>query len=167
MGTKRVGWARIRSLINENDNQLKLKRPQIVAVTTDTTLKATQSGALIAWTLGTTHHITLPDAEVGLQYNFVIETGANNAHTIITQSADKIHGTAFLLEAGTVTQCNAQVVEDGAGVDKVHFKADSTARGGQAGNTCRLVCIEKGKWVATVHATTSATVGAAVTMLAN
>lgn len=163
----RVGWARIKSLINENQNQLKMLRPQIVAVSGTKTLKASESGALIAWTLGSTHHITLPNATVGLQYDFVIETGAAAAHTIITQSADKIHGCAFLMEAGTKTACNAQVLEDGAGVDKVHFKSDGTAVGGQAGNTCRLVCIEKGKWVATVHATTSGTVAAAVTILAN
>jgi len=167
MGTKRVGWARIKSLINENQNELKLLHPQIIAVSGTKTLKASESGALIAWTLGSTHHITLPAATVGLQYNFVLETGATDAHTIITQSADKIHGMAVLMETATVTQCNTQVLEDGAGVDKVHFKSNSTARGGQAGNTCRLVCIEKGKWVATIHASTSATVGAAVTMLAN
>ena len=167
MGTKRVGWARIKSLINENANQLKLLHPQVIAVSGTRTLLASESGATIAWTLGSTHHITLPAATVGLRYNFVIETGAAAAHTIITQTADKIHGCAFLTEAGTADQCNAQVAEDGAGFDKVHWKSDSTVRGGGAGNTCTLICIEAGKWVATVHQTTSAAVGAAVTALAN
>ena len=167
MGTKRVGWARIKSLINENSNQLKLLYPQIIAVSADTTLTAAQSGATIMWTLGTAHHITLPTAAVGMRYDFVIETGAANGHTIITQSADKIHGCAYLLEAGTVTQCNAQVLEDGAGVDKVHWKSDSTTHGGGAGNTCTLICVEANKWVATVHQTTSGTVAGAITPLAN
>ena len=103
----------------------------------------------------------------GTDHALIQETGAAAGHTIITQSADKIHGMAVLTETGTVTQVNTQSLEDGAGVNKVHFKSDGTAVGGQAGNTCRLVCIEKGKWVATVHASTSATVGAAVTILAN
>lgn len=167
MGSRRVGMARTRSLVNQNLNQLKLLRPQVIAVDGTRTLLASESGATIAWTLGSTHHITLPAATVGLRYNFVIETGAAAAHTIITQTADKIHGCAFLTEAGTADQCNAQVVEDGAGVDKVHFKSDSTARGGGAGNTCTLICIEKAKWVATVHATTSGTIGGTLTILAD
>ena len=32
MGTKRIGWARIRSLINENTNQIKIKKQEIVHV---------------------------------------------------------------------------------------------------------------------------------------
>ena len=167
MGTKRVGMARIKSLINENINQLKFKTPEILALSTTRLLLASESGATIYWTLGTTHHITLPDATVGLTYDFVIETGATNLHTIITQSSDKIHGSAFLMTAGTADQCNSQVVEDGAGLDKVHWKSDGTATGGGAGNTCKLTCVEAGKWVATVHATTSGTVAATITILAN
>ena len=167
MGTKRVGWARIRSLINENANQLKLLHPEVIAVSGTRTLTAAESGATIAWTLGSAHHITLPTATVGMRYNFVIETGAAANHTIITASADKIHGCAYLTQAGTADSTNSQVLEDGSGVDKVHFKSDATTHGGGAGNTCVLICVEAGKWVATVHQTTSAAVGGAVTALAN
>jgi len=167
MGTKRVGMARVKSLINENVNQLKFKTPEILAVSVSRLLLASESGATVYWTLGSAHHITLPDATVGLTYDFVIETGAAALHTIITQSSDKIHGSAFLMQAGTADQCNAQVVEDGAGVDKVHFKSDGTTTGGGAGNTCKLTCVETGKWVATVHATTSGAPGGTIAILAN
>jgi len=167
MGTKRVGWARIRSLINENQNQLKMMKPQIIAVSKTRTLLTSESGATIAWTMGSAHHITLPSATVGLRYDFVIETGADANHTIITQSADKIHGRAYLLEAGTVTQCNAQSIEDGVGaVDKVHWKGDATTKGASAGDTCTLICVEAGKWVATVNQTTSGTIGGTLAILA-
>ena len=167
MGTKRVGWARIRSLINQNQNQLKLLLPQVIAVSGTRTLTAAESGATIAWTMGSAHHITLPSATVGLRFNFVIETGAAAGHTIITQSADKIHGCAYLMQAGTADACNSQVVEDGAGLDKVHWKSDSTTHGGGAGNTCQLICVEAGKWVATVHQTTSGAPGATLAVLAD
>jgi hypothetical protein len=167
MGTKRVGWARIKSLINENANQLKMLHPQIIAVSGTRTLTAGESGATIAWTMGSAHHITLPTAAVGMRYDFVIETGADANHTIITASADKIHGRAYLLEAGTVTQCNAQSIEDGGGVDKVHWKGDATTHGASAGDTCTLICVEATKWVATVNQTTSGTIGATLSVLAN
>jgi hypothetical protein len=167
MGTKRVGWARIKSLINENSNQLKLLHPQILAVSGTRTLTTAESGATIAWTMGSAHHITLPSATVGMRYNFLIETGAAANHTIITAAADKIHGCAYLTQAGTADSTNSQVIEDGSGVDKVHFKSDATTHGGGAGNTCVLVCVEAAKWVATVHQTTSAAVGATVTALAD
>jgi len=162
----RVGWARIKSLINENQNQLKMLRPQVIAVSDTKTLKVSESGALISWTLGSTHHITLPAATVGLQYDFVIAKGADAAHTIISATDDKIHGSVFLMQAGSADQCNAQVVDHGSGVDKVHLIANGTARGGAAGTTIRLVCAEKGKWCATIHATTSGVPGGSVTMLA-
>lgn len=167
MGTKRVGWARIRSLINENTNQLKMLHPQVIEVSDTRTLLASESGATIAWTLGSTHHITLPDAKVGLRYDILIQKGADAAHTIISQSADKIHGSAIVGEHDTLGGCNSQFIAHGSGVDKVHWKADGTARGGSAGDTCSLVCVEEGKWTASIRQTTSATVAAAVTPLAN
>tara|TARA_R110000824_G_C14854774_1_gene640512 strand:- start:117 stop:620 length:504 start_codon:yes stop_codon:yes gene_type:complete len=166
MGTKRVGWARIKSLINENQNQLKVLKPEIIAVSGTRTLTAAESGATIAWTLGSTHHITLPSATVGLRYNFVIQKGANAAHTIISQAADKIHGSAIVGEHDTLGGCNSQFIADTSGVDKVHWKGDGTAVGGQAGDTCALICVEVGKWTASIRQTTSNTVAGAVTPLA-
>jgi hypothetical protein len=162
----RVGWARIKSLINENQNQLKMLRPQIVAVSGTKTLKASESGATIAWTLGSTHHITLPTATVGLRYDFVIQKGAAAGHTIISASADKIHGSAIVGEHDTLGGCNSQTVAHGSGVDKVHWNSAGTAVGGSAGDTCTLICVEAGKWTASIRQTTSATVAAAVTPLA-
>ncbi len=47
MGTKRVGMARVKSLINENINQLKFKTPEILALSTTRLLLASESGATI------------------------------------------------------------------------------------------------------------------------
>ena len=167
MGTKRVGMARVKSLINENVNQMKLKLPQIIRVSGTRLLTAEESGAKIYWTLGTTHHITLPDAVVGMNFSFVIEKSANNSHTIISQSSDKIHGSYIVIQSGTQNKTNAQSLDHGSGLNKVHFKSDGTAVGGQAGSTCELVCVEAGKWVCTAVVTTSGTPGAAITGIAN
>jgi hypothetical protein len=58
MGTKRVGWARIRSLINENANALKT-RLVVEAITANKTLTAADSGK--KFTIGTANvAVTLP-----------------------------------------------------------------------------------------------------------
>ena len=168
IGTKRVGMARVKSLINENVNQMKLKLPQIIRVSGTRLLTAEESGAKIYWTLSSAHHITLPDATVGMNFSFVIEKNGTNgqAHTIISQAADKIHGTALLMKSGAADKCNSLVINHGSGVDKVYFQNNGTDFGGQAGSTCELTCVEAGKWVATVIQTTTATPAGTLTTLA-
>tara|TARA_R110000824_G_scaffold109494_1_gene257122 strand:- start:879 stop:1391 length:513 start_codon:yes stop_codon:yes gene_type:complete len=156
MGTKRVGWARIKSLINENQNQLKILKPQIIAVSGTRLLAASESGATVVWTLGTNHHITLPSATVGLKYTFIIQKASNDAHTIVTQTADKIYGMATLTRAGfAADKTSAQSVEKAgaAGIDAVHFDANVNAKGGGAGDKVELVCVEAGYWICTAHLT--------------
>ena len=168
MGTKRVGWARIRSLINENLNQLKILKPQQITVDDTRLLAASESGATLVWKQGTTHHITLPSATVGLRYNFLIKKGSGSAHTIITQTADKIYGRAILVKFGAADKCSAQQIEKlGSTVDKIHFKNDETTRGGRAGDVVELICVEAGFWLANVRQTTDANPAAAITVLAN
>ena len=90
MGTKRVGWARIRSLINENANQVGPKVLRITQCTAATTLTAAQSGTTVYWTHGSTHDLTLPTAVVGLNFKIVLVAGAAAAHNIVSQTNDKI-----------------------------------------------------------------------------
>jgi hypothetical protein len=59
MGTKRVGWARIRSLINENANQLQMRHGVVEAITANKTLTVADGGK--RFTVGTaTAAVTLP-----------------------------------------------------------------------------------------------------------
>jgi len=46
MGTKRVGWARIRSLINENTNTLQMQKRICVELDASSTLTAADSGKI-------------------------------------------------------------------------------------------------------------------------
>ena len=47
MGTKRVGHARIRALINENNNLMSIRKPRYVSGTATSTLTAEQSGRTV------------------------------------------------------------------------------------------------------------------------
>ena len=87
MGTKRVGWARIKSLINENQNYLQHIRPGYVSVTADATLTSSDSGKVIlvgpaAAGVASNTTITLPTAAEGLWFRFTYMGGAADAHWV-------------------------------------------------------------------------------------
>ena len=103
MGTKRIGWARIRSLINENANALKT-RLVVEAITANKTLSAADSGK--KFTIGTaTAAVTLPTvAAAGSGWH--CEFWVNNetaAVTITAPGTDLILGSVLSsADGGTV-----------------------------------------------------------------
>jgi hypothetical protein len=72
MGTKRVGWARIKSLINENSNQLKIRNEQVISVGAAETkvLTADDSGAIVYLGGAGVATATLPAVAAGLNFRF-------------------------------------------------------------------------------------------------
>ena len=97
MGTKRVGWARIKSLINENQNQLKLRNQQIISVGAGETktLSANDSGALVYLGGAGVATATLPTVAAGLNFKFYVTSAQvhiiNGGATVIQGSY--IHST--------------------------------------------------------------------------
>ncbi len=84
MGTKRVGWARIKKLINENTNPLHHQHGVVEAITTDRTLTAADGGK--KFTIGTaTAAVTLPTVAVaGSGWSCEFWVNSNTAATTIT-----------------------------------------------------------------------------------
>ena len=87
MGNRRVGWARIKSLINENTNEMHFRRGAFVKGTATVSLTAKQSGQTIivgplAAGLAADSVFSLPTAADGLWYRFVYVGGAADAHDI-------------------------------------------------------------------------------------
>ena len=84
MGTKRVGWARIKSLINENDNLMSIRKSRYTKATETASLTAAQSGTTIligaaAAGLAADTILTLPSAANGLVFRFVYAGNAADA----------------------------------------------------------------------------------------
>jgi hypothetical protein len=93
MGTKRVGWARIRSLINENTaNQLSAPRKKVDNSTLNTGSDVT---ATLTRGQGGTHFnidgtgdivVNLPSpnsSNVGLHYSFLVTTAVGSGKTVV------------------------------------------------------------------------------------
>jgi|TARA_R110000824_G_scaffold243438_1_gene432112 hypothetical protein len=92
MGTKRVGWARIRSLINENQNDLYRQKAAIKSVTSDTTLVAAESGKVILMGQNGVD-ITLPAATAGMTFTIIqVEDFLTAVCTVVAAAGDFMAG---------------------------------------------------------------------------
>jgi hypothetical protein len=92
MGTKRVGWARIRSLINENQNDLYRRKATTKSVTSDSALSAADSGKIILMGQNGVD-ITLPAATAGMTFTVIqVEDYATAVCTVVAASGDFMAG---------------------------------------------------------------------------
>jgi len=126
MGTKRVGWARIRSLINENGNQLRRRNVAVRTLTSDTTLTADDSGKVIIMDLTAQVDVTLPAVgEAGLNFKFYLANSTTESDIAATaavivgeMAADggtgiSMAGTTIVITTGAVAGDWLELVSDG------------------------------------------------------
>ena len=118
MGTKRVGWARIKSLINENQNQLKIRNEQIISVGASETkvLTAGDSGALVYLGGAGVATATLPAVAAGLNFSFY----ATSAQVHI------INGGASVIQGCYHHNTNATTIVSVAVADKASLTLHSS-----------------------------------------
>jgi hypothetical protein len=166
MGTKRVGWARIRSLINENQNQLKTRNDQIKAVSSATTLTADDSGATIYWTHSTSNHdITLPAAKVGLNFKFVIAEGFAKNHHITCAGSDEVFGKVTVTST-TADKTDTQTEDkDTSNFTELRLHSSGNTLGGGSGDVIDMVCVEDGYWLVSAVLHTTGTAPAATVVM--
>ena len=107
MGTKRVGMARVKSLINENNNQLVMRRTQTKSVSADATLTVADMGKLIVVDGSSAGNITitLPAAPpVGAELKVILGKNNNAATQVLLESnhsGNKFEGFAVQLLASS------------------------------------------------------------------
>ena len=111
MGTKRVGMARVKSLINENVNQLQSRRYVYQTISTDTTLTMADSGQVIGVNGAAALEVTLPAvANAGAWFRFVLTD--NDNHVDILQAAateDFVGSVMCLTNKDTATASDTKV----------------------------------------------------------
>jgi hypothetical protein len=126
MGTKRVGFARIRSLINENTNQLQQRLRGTKAIAGGTTLTADDSGKVILMSTKTSadYDVTLPACAAGLSFTFILATTGNDSsadiNVKVAASADDFVGNLWGLSAvDPATDSDEKIRFDQSGGAKV------------------------------------------------
>jgi len=115
MGTKRVGWARIRSLINENKNALQQRRYLTQTLSANTTLTDADSGQIISVNGASAIDVTLPRATTaGLWFRFVLSDNTADVDIVQGDATDELVGSIMCLSNK----------DTGTGSDtKISFKA--------------------------------------------
>ena len=122
MGTKRVGWARIKSLINENQNALQTRYQSTKTTTADTTLTAADSGKTIFLDGSTTHDVTLPSAKTGLTFTFFLVNATADVDNITAHNGKSTAGSG-----------NTKIIFDQSG-------------GAAAGDWVQITCYNDDDW---------------------
>jgi len=149
MGTKRVGWARIKSLINENQNSLKMRKrvTKAAAASSTTTLTAADSGKVILLAPNAAV-VNLPSPEVGLHFE-IVSTGAFDT----TKSEVRTDaGTTFFI-GGHSAKNGGNCATPGATDDRAEFLT-----GTSAGDSILLICVSTTEWMVRGLASTSTSI---------
>ena len=121
MGTKRVGMARVRSLINENVNQLQIRRYPYQTISEDTTLTMADAGQIIGVTGASAIDISLPAvANTGAWFRFVLTDNTADVDIVQAAATEDFVGSVMGLSAiDTATASDT----------KVSFKASTALAG--------------------------------------
>ena len=100
MGSKRVGMARVKALINENNNQLNVRHAGTKVVTADTTLSAADSGKVILMAANGID-ITLPSCAAGMSFSIILTGDYDTAVCTVVQAAasEDFYGHVFFSES--------------------------------------------------------------------
>jgi len=155
MGTKRVGWARIRSLINENTNQIKIRNNQVIAVSATTTLTAGQSGATIFWDASAaTTILTLPAAAPGLNFKIILKDAVHTDDDcrITVTAGDCFYGVITVASpsqrnvvAGQNVSYDTATGTPGS-YDYLNFSPDAQTTGGASGDVLHITAVDGDAW---------------------
>jgi hypothetical protein len=118
---------------------------EVVTVTSNTTLKKEQSGALVVLGVASGATVTLPAPQEGLQFTIATSvTRTSNSYKIITDAE-----TTFLVGAvmaGDATIATSGDVFEANGTTIVAVTIDGDTKGGFIGSTLQFTCINSTQW---------------------
>tara|TARA_B100000287_G_scaffold380246_1_gene383837 strand:- start:620 stop:1108 length:489 start_codon:yes stop_codon:yes gene_type:complete len=145
MGSKRVGMARIKSLINENNNKLQVRMGVVESIEVATkTLTKADSGKTLVLNRAGGIVLTLPAPEVGMAFKIVVGTTFTGAGQIQTNSTDVLY------------QGGLQLVDPATAGDTNFFAADVSnddtidlgkiEQGWLQGGVINLVAVSSTRW---------------------
>ena len=163
MGSKRVGMARVKSLINANNNALQVRKKVIKSITASASLAAADSGKLFVLNAAdagsTAVTVTLPAATgSGRYYRIVVGTvnAMSDGYKIqVADSTDTIDGQIVTASTGDTPDLGQPWVTAAAS-DTVTF--DGTTTGGVAiGDWIEVIDIASNQWVISGQTTSSGT----------
>ena len=139
---------------NKLDDKLDLLsngKKDVVTLTAATTLSASDAGKLICVNAAAVK-VTLPSAEVGMEFDFVFFIDTTAGATIVAASGDCFFGT-LTVNSATKTKSSAQSIDHATAIgtvtsyDNLDFVHDSQTLGGKAGDSVKLIAVDATAWM--------------------
>ena len=110
MGTKRVGFARLKSLMNENTNGLQQRSFQYQTISSDTTLTMEDAGQLIGVNGATAVAVTLPAvSNRGAWFRFVLTDNTANVEIVEAGDSELVGSLMGLTAKDTATSADTKI----------------------------------------------------------
>lgn len=135
-------------------------RKNILELTSDKTLSATDTGKTILLNSGDALAVTLPDpasSPVGTFYRFIVIAANNNAYTITTADltdttgdmfvGSVLYGESVTTGAGASGDDNVSLIVPGANDNRITLDANATHSGGNIGTWIECVRISASQWL--------------------
>ncbi len=118
---------------------------EVVTVTSNTTLKAEQSGALVLLGVASGATLTLPAPSEGMQFDVSVSVSrTSNSYKIITNSASVFLLGAYMAGDATIATSGDVFTLDGS--THVALTIDGDTKGGLVGGHLRFTCISSTQW---------------------
>jgi hypothetical protein len=118
---------------------------EVVSVTSNTTLVAGQSGALVVLGVASGATVTLPTPKEGMQFDVAVSVSrTSNSYKIITAAATQFLLGAYI--AGDATIATSGDVFTGDGTTHVALTFDGDTKGGLVGGTLRFTALSATQW---------------------
>ena len=139
---------------NKLDDKLDLVsngKKDVITLTAATTLSASDAGKLICVNAAAIE-VTLPSAEVGMEFDFVFFIDTTAGATVVASSGDCFFGT-LTVNSATKTKSSAQSIDHATAIgtvasyDNLDFVNNSQTLGGQAGDSVRLIAVDSTAWM--------------------
>jgi DNA gyrase/topoisomerase IV subunit B len=121
---------------------------EVITVTAARTLKKEESGALIVFDIASGATVTLPEAEEGIQFEFLVKTTiTSNSAKVITGAADDFLVGAIDFGGDANTTLSTAISAFAAdGSTHVAIAGNGTTTGMKAGSSFRVVAITGALW---------------------
>lgn len=117
---------------------------EVVTVTSNTTLTAAQSGALVLLGVASGATLTLPAAAEGMQFDVGVSVSrTSNSYKIITASGDFLLGAYMAGDAAIATSGDVFTLD---GSTHVALTIDGDTKGGLIGGRLRFTAISGTQW---------------------
>ena len=139
---------------NKLDDKLDLLsngKKDVITLTAAGTLSASDAGKLICVNAAAIE-VTLPSAEVGMEFDFVFFIDTTAGATIVASSGDCFFGT-LTVNSATKTKSSAQSIDHATAIgtvasyDNLDFVHDSQTLGGKAGDSVKLIAVDSTAWM--------------------